>query len=209
MDGIKGEWIGDFRVAFRLCFKASPSAKPFTWKLVFTCKWTKIYVWINLISIWKASHRTRFETEVKCNSEITYSDVSFRSGLWKRVVMQLGAEVLHKKCPQMHSRGTMYRCMHWLLGHTVQDLTITVHQFHYNCTSVINWATRKPSTTASLASVSLLGIPMWALSQNSLFHSWSLWYTEPISNRTTCKVNSTRYYREINLVQGTTTGWLL
>ena len=102
-----------------------------------------------------------------------------------------------------------YRCMHWFLGHTVQDLTITVHQFHYNCTSVINWATRKPSTTASLASVSLLGIPIWALSQNSLFHSWSLWYTEPMSNRTTCKVNSTRYYREINLVQGTTTGWLL
>ena len=34
--------IGDFRVAFRLCFKASPSAKPFVWKLVlFTCKSTK------------------------------------------------------------------------------------------------------------------------------------------------------------------------
>ena len=32
--------IDDFRVAFRLCFiKASPSAKPFIWKLVlFTCK---------------------------------------------------------------------------------------------------------------------------------------------------------------------------
>ena len=26
--------IGDFRVAFRLCFEASPSAKPFMWKLV-------------------------------------------------------------------------------------------------------------------------------------------------------------------------------
>ena len=49
--------IGDFRVAFRLCFKASPSTKPFIWKLVlFTCKWTKICVWIKLISIWKASH---------------------------------------------------------------------------------------------------------------------------------------------------------
>ena len=49
--------IGDFRVAFRLCFKASPSAKPFIWKLVlFTCKWTKICVWIKLISMWKASH---------------------------------------------------------------------------------------------------------------------------------------------------------
>ena len=31
--------IGGFRVAFRLCFKASPSAKAFIWKLVlFTCK---------------------------------------------------------------------------------------------------------------------------------------------------------------------------
>ena len=31
--------IGDFRVVFRLCFKASPSAKPFIWKTVlFTCK---------------------------------------------------------------------------------------------------------------------------------------------------------------------------
>ena len=49
--------LGDFQVAFRLCFKASPSAKPFLWKLVlFTCKWTKICVWIKLISIWKASH---------------------------------------------------------------------------------------------------------------------------------------------------------
>ena len=49
--------IGDFRVAFRLCFKASPSAKPFIWKLVkFTCKWTTVCVWIKLISIWKASH---------------------------------------------------------------------------------------------------------------------------------------------------------
>ena len=26
--------IGDFRVAFHLCFKASPSVKPFIWKLV-------------------------------------------------------------------------------------------------------------------------------------------------------------------------------
>ena len=25
--------IGDFRVSFRLCFKVSPSAKPFIWKL--------------------------------------------------------------------------------------------------------------------------------------------------------------------------------
>ena len=34
--GTSGEWIGDFPVAFHLCFKASPSlsAKPFIWKLV-------------------------------------------------------------------------------------------------------------------------------------------------------------------------------
>ena len=30
--------IGDFRVAFRLCFKASPSAKPFIWKLVLSTR---------------------------------------------------------------------------------------------------------------------------------------------------------------------------
>ena len=41
--------IGDFRVSFRLCFKARPSAKPFIWKLVlFTCKWTKMCMWIKL-----------------------------------------------------------------------------------------------------------------------------------------------------------------
>ena len=50
--------LGDFRVAFRLCFKASPSAKPFIWKLVlFTRKFWFIYMWIKLISIWKASHQ--------------------------------------------------------------------------------------------------------------------------------------------------------
>ena len=49
--------IGDFRVAFHLCFKTSPSAKRFVWKLVlFTCKLTKLCVWIKLISVWKASH---------------------------------------------------------------------------------------------------------------------------------------------------------
>ena len=49
---------GDFRIAFRLCFKGSPSAKPFMWKLVlFTCTWTKLCIWVKLISIWKASHQ--------------------------------------------------------------------------------------------------------------------------------------------------------
>ena len=53
----KMQGIGDFWVAFRLSFKASPRAKPFIWKLVlFTCKWTKICMWIKLIFIWKASH---------------------------------------------------------------------------------------------------------------------------------------------------------
>ena len=37
--------LGDFRVAFRLSFKASPSVKPFIWKLVlFTRKFRFIYV---------------------------------------------------------------------------------------------------------------------------------------------------------------------
>ena len=57
---------GDFRVAFCLCFKASPSVKPFIRKLVlFLCKWTKI-------PYERLRTRTRFETEVKGNSEITY-----------------------------------------------------------------------------------------------------------------------------------------
>ena len=35
------ESVTNFWVVFRLCFKASPSAKPFIWKLfLFTCKWT-------------------------------------------------------------------------------------------------------------------------------------------------------------------------
>ena len=47
--------ITHFQVVFRLCFKVSPCAKPFTWKLVlFTCKWTKLCMWIKLIFIWKA-----------------------------------------------------------------------------------------------------------------------------------------------------------
>ena len=53
--------IGDFRVTFCLCTKASPSAKPFIWKLVlFTHKFWFIYMWIKLISIWKASHWALF-----------------------------------------------------------------------------------------------------------------------------------------------------
>ena len=71
--------IGDFRVAFHLCFKASPSVKPFIWKLVlFTCKFRSFTVHVNkLISIWKALHlRTHFETETKGNSEIAYWEVT-------------------------------------------------------------------------------------------------------------------------------------
>ena len=45
-----GVGLDDFRVAFRLCFKASPSTKPFMWKsILFTCKRTKLCVWIKLI----------------------------------------------------------------------------------------------------------------------------------------------------------------
>ena len=57
--------IGDFRVAFRLCFKASSRVKPFIWKLVlFTCKWTNIYMWItNFHMKGFARTRIRFETE--------------------------------------------------------------------------------------------------------------------------------------------------
>ena len=52
---------------------SSPGVKPFVWKLVlFTCKYWFIYMWIKLIFIWKALHRTCFETEAKGNSEITY-----------------------------------------------------------------------------------------------------------------------------------------
>ena len=40
--------IGDFPVTFRLCFEASPSAKPFVGKLVLST-WIKICVWIKLI----------------------------------------------------------------------------------------------------------------------------------------------------------------
>lgn len=46
--------IGDFLVAFCLCFETSPGADPFTWKLVlFTCKWTNIFMWIKRVSIRK------------------------------------------------------------------------------------------------------------------------------------------------------------
>ena len=52
-----GMLIGDFPVAFRFCFKASPRAKPFISKLVlFTRKFWFIYMWIKPISVWKASH---------------------------------------------------------------------------------------------------------------------------------------------------------
>ena len=65
------QW-GNFRVAFRLCFKASPGAKTLIWKLVlFTCKWTTICLRIKLISIWKASHLDSLWNRGECNSEIS------------------------------------------------------------------------------------------------------------------------------------------
>ena len=46
-----------FPSCLSLCFKASPSAKPFIWKLIlFTCKWTNICMWIKLIFKSKALH---------------------------------------------------------------------------------------------------------------------------------------------------------
>ena len=49
--------IGHFWVVFHPFQSESGSAKPFIWKVVlFTCKWTRICMWIKLISIWKASH---------------------------------------------------------------------------------------------------------------------------------------------------------
>ena len=60
---IQVEKIALFRVAFRLCFKARPSAKPFIWKLVlFTCKWIKTCMWIKLISCERLCTGTCFET---------------------------------------------------------------------------------------------------------------------------------------------------
>ena len=50
-------WLWRHRVAFRLCFKASCCAKPLMWKSVlFTCKWTTVCFWIELISTWTASY---------------------------------------------------------------------------------------------------------------------------------------------------------
>ena len=39
--------IGDFRVAFRLCFKASPSAKPFIWKIRFIRTQILVHLHVN------------------------------------------------------------------------------------------------------------------------------------------------------------------
>ena len=54
------------QVSFCLCFEVSPGAKPFIWKLaLFTCKFWFIYMWIKLISIWKASHQDSLRTRGK------------------------------------------------------------------------------------------------------------------------------------------------
>ena len=66
----QASYLGDFRVAFPLCFKASPSAKPFIWKVV------KIHLNQNLRANKTHFHmkgirtRTCFGTEANCNSEI-------------------------------------------------------------------------------------------------------------------------------------------
>ena len=61
--------IGDFWVAFSLCFKASPSAKPFMWKSVL---FTQILFHLHVNKTKRLHSRTHFETEAKGNSEITY-----------------------------------------------------------------------------------------------------------------------------------------
>ena len=49
--------IGDFWVAFRLCFKETPGANPFYMEMSFIHLWmNQNCLWIKLISIWKASH---------------------------------------------------------------------------------------------------------------------------------------------------------
>ena len=65
--------IHNFGVTFHLCFKVSPSAKPFIWKLVFfhTQICWFIYMWIKVISIWKPLYWD-FQTEVKNNLKINY-----------------------------------------------------------------------------------------------------------------------------------------
>ena len=78
-------WIGDFRVAFRLCFKASPSAKPFIWKLVsFTRKFWSFTCKQNWFPYQRLRTRTRFETEAKGDSEIASGDlVGSSSNKWR------------------------------------------------------------------------------------------------------------------------------
>ena len=74
----EGLWTEGLWVAFCLCFKASPSAKPFAWKFVlFTCKWTKICASPKVIFVWNSrlpwsqrfsrSRRRRTSGEVKSN----------------------------------------------------------------------------------------------------------------------------------------------
>ena len=59
----KPEQIGHFRVVFCLCFKTSPSAKPFIWKWVwFAFEWTCEWKWF---SCERFRSWTRFEREVK------------------------------------------------------------------------------------------------------------------------------------------------
>ena len=78
-------------VAFHLCFKASPSVKPFIWKLVsFTCKWTKICVWTKLIP-YERLHTRRGEIQVgnillnlREYVRISYS-VKFKNIKWERL----------------------------------------------------------------------------------------------------------------------------
>ena len=74
--------IGDFRVAFRLSFKASLSAEHFIWKVVlFTCKWTNITGRDFLLPVWWA-----------------YNNVLYN-------VVALAPTLSSDKCPDCHSHA--------------------------------------------------------------------------------------------------------
>ena len=74
------QWIGDIRVVFRLCFKASPRAKPFIWKLVLsTRKCWFIYMWTKLVPYERLRTRTRLKQRQKA--------------IWKSPIVQLKVDV--------------------------------------------------------------------------------------------------------------------
>ena len=109
-------WLfGDFQVAFGLCFKASPSAKPFIWKLVLlTRKFWFICMWIKLISTSDFA-RTCFETEAKGDSQIAYWPPTMRGNAW---TLRQNKQT-NKQTRKLTSPDRMAKDLHeiWLLLH--------------------------------------------------------------------------------------------